>query len=112
MIDHFLELLHPSDGKKKKVTEKAVEKFNTFVETVRNKNVTGYDELNALLDDARQIINGATPEQLSKNQNVKEFVAGKMDEIKLAFNSLVTERGTRRIMLVAPLKQEESPHAN
>ena len=100
LVERLMEKLRPANGKQKKVTERAVEEFNVFFDMFTAKNVTGDGELAAIIQRARDLVNGATPDEMNGNKEIKDLIATQMDSIKNTIDSLVVDRGGRRVILI------------
>lgn len=98
-VNHFLEVLQPQDGKKRKITEKGVDRFNKFMSDIMGKNVTENAQLSELMHQAREIMNGATPQEINRNADLKQTIAQKMNDVKNALNALIVEKGSRKVVL-------------
>jgi hypothetical protein len=84
---------------KKKISEKYIDKCNTFFEKFMNKNLGTDERLTNVIEQARDLINGVSPEELNTQGTMREFIKAKMDEIKAEIDATIVDRGERYIRL-------------
>lgn len=108
MVNHFLNILQPKDGKKRKVTDGAVEKFNSFCSVFAEQNVFGAGELSDLVEKARALVNGATPEEINSSGDIKTLIATRMHEIQMSIDNFVVNKTGRKIILPPVVTVEET----
>lgn len=100
IINHFLECLKPdAEGRKKKVTDKYVERFNEFFDMFTAKDIHTNPKLTEVIQQARDIVNGVTTKEMNTPGNMRDFIHAKMEEIKSAIEGTVSSQVSRKIRL-------------
>jgi hypothetical protein len=88
MVDKVVGL---GNGDRKVFKQGFVENMRTFLETFDLKNITGDDELQSLVQKARDVLDGVTPDDINKVDSVRVTVEKRMTEIKNVLDTMVTE---------------------
>jgi len=97
LIDKVVSQLSPSpDGKRRYITESAVEKLIEFLDLFASRNIMQDGELQNLAEKAKKIIKGVDVQLLRKVDNFREVVKMGMEEIKDNLSVMVKE-GPRRV---------------
>jgi len=99
LVAHLADRLAPTaDGKKRRLHESAVKNLTEFLDLFDKRNVLNDSELQALVEQAKRILNGGgSANALRSNDSLREFVAEQLEEIKGSLDSLITE-GPRRVV--------------
>lgn len=106
-ISHFAESLKPTkDGKLRKINDVAVTRYNEYFRNLLADNVTGNVRLADLIQQATELMNGATPEELSTNRGVREAVALGMERVMNELSQLTVSQ-TDRMIFLPPEEEEE-----
>ena len=97
LVNHMVDRLKPKeDGKPKSFHVSMVENFVEFLDNFNLRNITDDSELSELIQKAQGILSGKDPEELRKNQNLKEIVSGGMSEIKSKLDTMVINKPIRQ----------------
>jgi len=100
MINHAIDKLSPSpDGKRKVIRDTFVDNFNEFLESLTAKNVIEDKELEKLVKKARDVMSGVTSDELRKDQDLKNEVAQKLEELKAKVDAAVANAPVRKFKL-------------
>jgi hypothetical protein len=100
IITHMQSLLEPNVvGKKKRFTQKTVDKAITFLESFNSKNVTGDEALAELVRQAHDLLSGVEAKQLKKNAASMTAVTTGVDKICKQLSLLVENTPVRAINL-------------
>lgn len=103
MIEKILKSLKPGkDGKARKIDDKAVEKYNAFMGELLGNNTTHNEGLQHLIEQARALINDATPEELSTNREIRQVVARGMERLAQELGELTVTKTGRKIVVRKP----------
>ena len=103
VIDHLSERLQPGkDGRPRKISDSAVEKFNRLLASLLANNTTGNEKLASIGQQVEAIMNGATPEELSTNRNVRTTVLASLQRIGQEMGELTVTRTGRKIVVPRP----------
>jgi len=99
LVSHLAERLTGlQDGQPKVFRDTAVENFRQFFERFRRLNVRSNPELDALVDQARQVITGIEPQQLRDSVRLRAMVANDFTRIEQAVGDLLVDRPRRNIL--------------
>lgn len=104
VVDAMVERLTPAPGEEglKTFKNSLVENMSDFLLMFDDKNVATNDgELKSLVDQARRVLSGVTPEDLREQAPVREAVASAMATISSRLDGFVEVR-QRRIVRIAP----------
>jgi hypothetical protein len=98
LVSHLADRLKVEpDGTKRKFKDVTVENLEEFFETFRQRNLTNDQDLLNLVGSARKILKGVNPEDLRKQDDIRESVKEKMDTIKSKLDSLLVDAPARQI---------------
>ena len=98
LVDHLSNrLAGTEDGKPKIFRDSVVTNLTDFFQRFRRLNVGCNEELDALVDRARNVISGVQPQQLRDSQNLRNHVATQMASIQSNLDQLLVDRPRRRI---------------
>ena len=107
LIMHLTERLTGSvDGKPKVFRDSAVTNLVEFFQRFRNLNVRSNEQLDELVAQAQQVVQGIEPRSLRDNSNLRQTVVGELTSLHRTLEDLLVER-PRRNILRRPLVQPE-----
>jgi len=86
------------DGQPKVFRDSAVENLREFFERFRRLNIRSSPELDALVEQAQQTINGIEPQSLRDSNRLRQMVANDFGRIEAAVGSLLVDRPRRNIL--------------
>lgn len=84
-------------GKPKIFRDSAITNITDFLDTFAARNICNDSELEKLVAQARQVLNGVTPDQLRKQEPLREIVAKQMASINEALGELTKDAPIRAI---------------
>jgi hypothetical protein len=87
-----------SDGQPKVFRDSAVENLRQFFERFRRLNIRSSPELDALVEQAQQTINGVEPQTLRDSNRLRAMVARDFEQIQAAVGDLLVDRPRRNIL--------------
>lgn len=103
VIEHLTERLKPGkDGKPRKISDAAVEKYNRLLGDVLSQNVTHNERLAGIVEQAQAVINAATPAELSTNKGVRQTVLQSMERLAQEMGELTVTKTGRKIIVHKP----------
>ena len=70
------------DGKPKVFRDSAIENLTGFFERFRQLNVRSNDQLDELVEQAKQVVRGVGPQQLRDNQTLRQHVATQLSDVQ------------------------------
>ena len=99
LVTHLAERLTGlQDGQPKVFRDTAITNFTEFFDRFRRLNVRSNPELDALVDQARQVITGIEPQQLRDSVRLRAMVANDFTRIEQAVGDLLVDRPRRNIL--------------
>jgi len=99
LVTHLAERLTGlQDGEPKVLRDTTITNFTEFFERFRRLNVRSNPELDALVDQARQVITGIEPQQLRDSVRLRAMVANDFTRIEQAVGDLLVDRPRRNIL--------------
>jgi len=107
LIAHLTErLTGTADGKPKVFRDTAVTNLVEFFERFRQLNVRSNDELDALVSQAQQTVQGIEPQALRDNRTLRQTVAGELIHLESTLEELLVDRPRRNILRRPAATQE------
>ena len=100
MVTHMVDKLAVGgDGKPKVFRDRGgINKLTAFLDTFGDRNITNDGQLQALVNSAREIMNGLkSVDDLRKDADVKAAVAAGFAEIKASLDLMVEDRPMRKV---------------
>ena len=83
LVSHLTErLTGQADGKPKVFRDSAIENLTGFFERFRQLNVRSNDQLDELVEQAQQVVQGVEPQQLRDNQTLRQHVATQLADVQ------------------------------
>jgi hypothetical protein len=86
------------DGQPKVFRDSAVENLREFFERFRRLNIRSSPELDALVEQAQQTINGVEPQTLRDSNRLRQMVARDFEQIQASVGELLVDRPRRNIL--------------
>jgi len=86
------------DGQPKVFRDSAVENLREFFERFRRLNIRSSPELDALVEQAQQTINGIEPQTLRDSNRLRQMVARDFKQIQASVGELLVDRPRRNIL--------------
>jgi hypothetical protein len=86
------------DGQPKVFRDSAVENLREFFERFRRLNIRSSPELDALVEQAQQTINGVEPQTLRDSNRLRQMVANDFSRIEAAVGEMLVDRPRRNIL--------------
>lgn len=100
LVSAMADRLTPSPtGAKKVITKAGVEKLTNFLDTFKARNITDDEELEKLVEQARDIMAGRDVDDLRKNEGVREEIGQRFAELRTSLDGLIATAPRRRINL-------------
>ena len=98
LVGHLAERLEPNpDGSRKVFRDTAIEKLTEFLDLFKARNLTGDAELEGLVIQARNVLQGKRPDALRKSNVIRGEVAREMGRVLTALDTLMGDAPRRRI---------------
>ena len=99
LVSHLTErLTGEADGKPKVFRDSAIENLTGFFERFRQLNIRSNDQLDELVEQAKQVVQGVGPQQLRDNQTLRQHVATQLSDVQSVLDGLLVDRPRRNIL--------------
>lgn len=109
LVTHMVERLQPdTDGKPKIFKASVLDNLANFMENFGARNILDDQELKTLVEQSRQLLQGASPEAIRGGTHFRDSLAAKMSDLKSQLDTMVTSRVQRKIAFEAPEAKTES----
>ena len=107
LIRHLTErLAGQDDGRPKIFRDTAVSNLVQFFERFRQLNVRSSEQLDELVAQSQQIVQGVQPQSLRDNQVLRQTVASELGQVQNLLDDLLVDRPRRRILRGANPQRE------
>lgn len=99
LIDHLAERLAPGpEGQRKVFRDSALGNFSEFFQRFQRLNVSSNAQLDALVEQAQQLLQGVTPDQVRTWPELRQRVQAGMEGVRQQLDNLVIDAPRRRII--------------
>ena len=99
LVSHLVERLTGQvDGKPKTFRDSTVGNLTEFFDRFRQLNVRSNEDLDGLVQQCQQIVQGVEPQSLRDNQVLRQSVADELGDVKNALDDLLVDRPRRNIL--------------
>jgi len=106
LIAHLTERLDQGDkGERKVFRDSAVSNLAEFFERFRQLNVRSNDQLDSLVDQAKQAVQGVDAQALRDSDALRRQVAAKLGRVQNVLDGLIVDQPRRRIIRSASAGQ-------
>jgi hypothetical protein len=98
LLAHLTERLAGENGERRVFRDSAVGNLADFFEKFRRLNVRSNPDLDALVEEARRLVQGITPQALRVDANLRERITGEMTRVREGVDGLIVSVPRRRIV--------------
>jgi hypothetical protein len=99
LVEHLTERLMPGkEGTPKVFRNSAINNFMEFFQRFRDLNVTSNPQLDALVEQAQNLLHGVTPDRLRSLPEVRQQLQVGMEAVRQQLDELVIDAPRRRII--------------
>lgn len=102
LIEHLTERLSDNGGERKVFRDSAINNLLEFFERFRQLNVRSNEELDALVDRAKQAVQGVEAQSLRDNSSLRQHVAAQLGQVQSAIDGMLVNQPRRRIIRSQP----------
>ena len=102
LVTHLTERLDGGDGERRVFRDSAVTNLLDFFEHFKRLNVRSNQELDQLVEQAQQLVQGITPQQLRTNDDLRSRIAAQMGQVQATLDGMIVERPRRQIVRLNP----------
>lgn len=87
------------DGKRKVIRDSAVNNIHDFIAKFKSLNIGSNQELEGLVNQCEDLVDGVTPEELRKSNELKDILADGLGKIDKQIDEMIVDKPTRSIQL-------------
>jgi|LNFM01.1.fsa_nt_gb hypothetical protein len=99
-VDTLLDKLTPDEhGKSKRLRNSAITNLMQFLTSFEGNNISDDQELEKLVAQLRNTLQGVTPTQLRKDETFQSVVRTSLDSVRTQLNGLLIAKSPRRILI-------------
>jgi hypothetical protein len=104
LVSHLSERLAGSgpEGEKKVFRDSAVSNLVAFFERFKTLNVRSNPQLDDLVEQAQQVVQGIEPQSLRDSAGLRQHVVSELAEVQRSLDSMLIDRPRRRILRSTP----------
>jgi len=89
------------DGKPKRFQSSMLEKMGEFLDSFGDRNLFNDEKLAALVDQARDVVNGLSTDELRQDANLRRYIADEMNHLRISVDGALEDLPRRKIRLAA-----------
>ena len=105
LIEHLTERLADNGtGEKKIFRDSALTNLVEFFDRFRQLNIRSNADLDALVDQAQQVVRGANAQALRDSNDLRQHVAAQLSRVQTELDGMLVDRPRRRIIRNAPVQ--------
>jgi hypothetical protein len=99
LVSHLTDRLSgQADGRPKVFRDSAIGNLHEFFERFRSLNVRSNEQLDALVSQCQNIVEGIQPQELRKRDALRQQVASDLSGVQAVLDGLLVDRPRRQIM--------------
>jgi hypothetical protein len=103
LLSHLTQrLANGEDGQRQVFRNSAVNNLTDFFSRFSELNVRSNPELDALVEQARQMVQGVTPQRLRDSDSLRQQIAGEMAQVRQQVERLIVDVPRRRLVRARP----------
>jgi hypothetical protein len=103
LLSHLTErLAGGEDGERRVFRNSAVTNLSDFFRRFADLNVRSNPDMDALVEQAQQLVRGVTPQALRDDEDLRQHVAGEMALVRERVESLIVDAPRRRLVRSRP----------
>ena len=101
LVNQLTNSLAPDEktGKKKRIHDSTVDRFEDFLENFQKRKIASDEELTEMVERAKALLSGVDPEILRRSDNLRETVAAGFAEVKERLEQMIVDAPDREIRL-------------
>jgi hypothetical protein len=103
LVSHLTErLANDGNGERRIFRDTAVSNLSEFFERFQTLNVRSNQDLDRLVEQAQQMVNGVTPQDLREDGDLRHQIATDMGQVQTRLEGMIVERPRRQIIRSNP----------
>lgn len=108
LVSHLTDrLTGEDDGKPKQFQKSSIDNLQKFFERFKQLGIRSNEELERLVDQAQKAVAGVSPDDLRKQEGLRQTVAERLGEVQRVLDTLIVEKPTRAISLDDDAESDE-----
>jgi hypothetical protein len=111
LVAHLTERLTGTDGERRIFRDSAVNNLREFFERFRYLSVRSNEDLERLVEQAQQVVQGVAPQELRDNDGLRHDVARQLTRVQASLDGMLVNQPRRRILRSQPSSNGAS-HGN
>ncbi len=109
LVSHLTDRLSCSqDGERRIFRDSAITNLVEFFERFKHLNLKSNEELDQLVEQAQQLVQGISPQELRDDNQLRSQIATDMVQVQNQLDTLIVERPRRQIIRANPARNGES----
>src|SRR5207244_2150450 len=110
LVSHLTERLGSTEsGERHIFRDSAVTNLHDFFQRFQHLNVRSSQELDALVEQAQQLVRERTPQELRDNAALRQHVATELAQVQAQLDGMLVERPRRQLIRSGPSRNGGSP---
>jgi hypothetical protein len=103
LVAHLTERLgNDAEGERKVFRDSAVTNLVAFFDRFRHLNIRSSAQLDALVEQAQQLVQGIAPQELRDDGTLRQQVAAQLSQVQTVLDGMLVDRPRRRILRSVP----------
>jgi hypothetical protein len=98
LVSHLTERLSSPDGERKIFRDSAVANLTDFFQRFRQLNIHSSEQLDALVQQAQNIVHGVRPQELRGDSSLRQHIATELAGVQAVLDGMLIDRPRRRII--------------
>lgn len=98
LVSHLAERLSSPDGERKIFRDSAVVNLTEFFQRFQQLNVHSSEQLDGLVRQAQDIVQGVQPQELRDDASLRQHIATSLASVQAALDGMLVDRPRRRIV--------------
>jgi hypothetical protein len=108
LLSHLTQrLTNDETGERRVFRDSAVTNLGDFFSRFQQLNVRSNPELDALVEEARRLVQGVSPQDLRDNDSLRQQIAAEMTRVREQVEGLITDVPRRRLIRTRPSNGDE-----
>jgi len=100
IVGAMVDRLTVAPGEKQKIfRDSLVENFSEFFNTFNQRNIMEDADLASVVEKAKALLAGVTPDKLRSNSEMREKIRTDMQSVKASLDTMLVERASRKFTL-------------
>jgi len=103
LVSHLAERLGNADGGERRIfRDSAVTNLSEFFQRFTALNIRSNQDLDRLVEQAQQLVQGMTPQDLRDDNALRQQIATEMTQVQTTLEGMLVERPRRQIIRSSP----------